>query len=126
MIASFDVYKHGHNPIELYGSQGSMQVKDPNTFGCGNRVFRPEFGDWKDMPSPFGYAENSRSIGVADMAKALRCKRSFRANGELASHVLEIMLAFEKSNELKRTVELTTTCTQPAPLPLGLADGELD
>ena len=46
--------------------------------------------------------------------------------GELANHVLEIMLSFDKSCKLGKRVDLTTTCERPAPLPLGLEEGELD
>ena len=34
VATSWDVWKHGHaNPIELYGTEGSMLVPDPNFFG---------------------------------------------------------------------------------------------
>ena len=133
VISSFDVYKHGHSPIEIYGSEGSIQVPDPNTFGGPVKLFRREWGyvyeqdpDWQEMPLAFGYTTNSRSIGVSDMAMALPTGRNHRANGELANHVLEIMLAFDKSSKLGAKLKLETTCERPAPLPLGLEDGEVD
>ena len=126
VITSFDVYQHGHAPIEIYGSEGSLQVPDPNTFGGPVRLFRPGFDGWKDVPLAYGYTENSRSIGASDMANALRSGRPHRANGALANHVLEVMLSFDKSSKLGKKVELTTTCERPAPLPLGLEDGMLD
>ena len=81
--------------------------------------------DWKNVPLTHIYTENSRSIGAADMAMALRSGRKHRVNGELANHVLEIMLSFDKSSKLGRKVELVTTCERPEPLPLGLDKGEL-
>ena len=75
---------------------------------------------------PFSYANNSRSIGAADMAMAIANKRPHRANGDLALHVLEIMLAFDKSSAEGGKVNLTTTCQRPKALPLGLSDGEID
>jgi hypothetical protein len=60
------------------------------------------------------------------MACALQNGRKHRACGELANHVLEIMLAFDKSSTLCKKVEMVTTCERPAPLPLGLEHGELD
>lgn len=126
MIASFDVWKHGHAPIEIYGTDGSLQVPDPNTFGGPVRLFRPGCSDWKDVPLAYNYTENSRSIGATDMGYALQSGRKHRANGELANHVLEIMLSFDKSCKLGKRVDLTTTCERPAPLPLGLEEGELD
>ena len=40
VITSFEVYKHGHAPIEIYGSEGTLQVPDPNTFGGPVKLFR--------------------------------------------------------------------------------------
>jgi len=60
------------------------------------------------------------------MAYALQSGRKHRANGELAGHVLEIMLAFDKSGKLGGKVEVTTSCERPAPLPMGMEYGELD
>ncbi len=126
VVTSFEVYKHGHSPIEIYGSEGSLQVPDPNTFGGPVRVFRNGYEDWVTVPLSHGYTENSRSIGAADMAYAMRSGRKHRASGELANHVLEVMLAFDKSSQLGRKVEIATTCERPAALPMGLEKGELD
>ncbi len=126
VITSFEVYKHGHSPIEIYGSEGSLQVPDPNTFGGPLRVFRNGGDDWESVPMSHIYSENSRSIGVADMAYAMQTGRKHRANGKLANHVLEIMLAFDTSSQLGKKVEMTTICERPAPLPLDLEHGELD
>ena len=126
MIASFDVFKHGHNPIELYGSDGSLIVPDPNTFGGEVKVFRRGMDDFQIVPKPFIYTENSRSIGIADMAKAIADGRPHRASCELARHVIEIMFAFERSSAEGRKIFINSSCERPAPLPLGLTDGELD
>ena len=126
VIASFDVYRHKHLPIELYGDQGSMLVPDPNTFGGEVKIFRPGMTDFETLPQPFIYQENSRSIGIADMAKAITDHRPHRASMELACHVTEIMFAFERSGAEGRKVLIQSRCTRPAPLPLGLSDGELD
>jgi predicted dehydrogenase len=126
VITSFEVHKHSHWPIELYGSEGTLQVPNPNTFGGPVRIFRNGYHDFECAPLAHIYAENSRSIGAADMVYALQSGRKHRANAELASHVLEIMLAFDESSKLGRKVKMTTTCTRPVPLPLGLEHGMLD
>lgn len=123
MIASFDVWKHSHQPIEIYGTKGTLQVPDPNTFDGPVRLFRPGYTQFQEVPLAFGYTDNSRSIGAADMAEAIEQNRPHRANGELANHVLEIMLAFDLSSQEGRRIDLKTTCVRPEPLPLGLEDG---
>lgn len=125
LIASFDVWKHTHHPIELYGTEGSMKVPDPNTFD-GPVLVQREFADWKECPLAFGYAANSRILGAADMANAIRNNRPHRASGELAYHVLEIMLSLEEASNRGEHVELQSTCAQPAPLPLGLREGLIE
>ncbi len=125
VVMSFDVWKHSHSPIEIYGTAGSMQVPDPNTFGGPVRISKPG-GDWMEIPLTHCYSENMRSIGVADMAMAILSGRKNRCSGELAQHVLDVMLAFEESSKSGRHVEIRSKCELPAPLPQTLAKGELD
>lgn len=125
---SFDVVAHKHSPIEIYGTEGSLAVPDPNTFGGPVELMRSEFSprEWASMPLVFRYAENSRSLGVADMAHAIQSGRPHRCSGELALHVLEVMAAFEKSSEAGTWTAIQNRCAQPAPLPLGLPPQLLD
>ena len=90
------------------------------------RIRRGRRADWEEAPLTHGYTENSRGIGVTDMAYALRSGRSHRASGELAYHVLDVMQAFLDSSLEGRHIELESTCERPAPLPLGLRHGTLD
>lgn len=126
MIMSFDVWGHHLPCLEIHGTDGSMMLPDPNTFGGPVWVKRGRDGDWREMPLTHGYAKNSRGLGAADMACALRSGRAHRANGELAYHVLDAMHAFGESASIGRHVELESRCERPVPLPLGLAEGEVD
>ena len=87
---------------------------------------RPGAEEWSEVPLTHGYSVNSRGIGVADLAYALRSGRPHRASGELGFHVLDIMHAFLESADRGERVELTSTCTVPAALPMGLREGALD
>jgi hypothetical protein len=78
------------------------------------------------VPLTHGYADNSRGLGVADMAQAMASGRAHRASGEMAHHVLDIMVAIHESSKDDRHVLLGSRCERPAPLPLGLAPGEVD
>ncbi len=116
MAMSFDVAGHKHLPLEVYGTDGSLIVPDPNHFG-GDLSFLPKGGEWRSLPVEEPYADgNYRSLGLADMAAALRQDRPHRANGDLALHVLEVMEAFGRSNETGRFVEIDTRPERPAPL----------
>ncbi len=128
MTISFDVRRHGHSPIELYGTEGSMKVPDPNTFGGPVEVWTPTSGEWREQALSHKYAENSRSIGAADMAYAILSggKHPHRSSGALAYHALEVMHAFEKSSDSKQSVTIESKPEQPAALPLGLIEGRLE
>src|SRR5260221_6430773 len=41
IVMSFDVPKHNHAPIEIYGTEGSLVVPDPNKFGGEVAVAKP-------------------------------------------------------------------------------------
>jgi predicted dehydrogenase len=126
LVTSFDVWAHNMPCIEIYGTTGSMSVPDPNTFSGPVKVRRPGMENWVEMPLTHGYAKNTRSIGVADMAYALRSGRHHRANGDMCYHILDIMHAVHDASKEGKHIELQSSCSQPAALPMGLTAGKLD
>ena len=126
IITSFDVWSHHLPMLEVHGTEGSLSVPDPNGPGGTPRLWRRDTGEWEDVPLTHSYAGNSRSIGVADMAYAIRTGRPHRASGRLAYHVLDLMHAFHDASDEGRHVVLESTVERPAPLPTGLREGELD
>ena len=125
IITSFDVQAHTLPCIEIYGSEGTLGVPDPNGFGGPVRL-RRRGQDWQEVALTHGYAENGRGVGAADLAMALRTGRKHRASGELNFHVLDVMLAFEDASKTGKHVELDSGCERPAAMPTGLAFGQLD
>ncbi len=125
IVTSFDVWAHTLPRIEIHGTEGSMGVPDPNGFG-GPVGSNAGVTSEKEVPLTHGYAEQSRGIGVADMAYALRTGRPHRANGDLMYHVLDVMHSFLDSSEAGAHVAVASTCPRPASLPLGLLHGFLD
>jgi predicted dehydrogenase len=126
VVQSFDVWGANLPRIEVHGTEGSMSVPDPNGFGGTPMIKRAGQKEWTAVPLSHIYAENSRGIGVADMAYGLRSGRQHRPNGELAYHVLDMMHAFHDSSDQGRHIMLESTCDRPKPLPLGLLAGRLD
>jgi predicted dehydrogenase len=127
ITTSFDVWASELPRIEVYGTEGTLSVPDPNTFGGPVRV-RGHGKDaaWREVPLSHPYAENSRGLGVADMAAALLSGRPHRASGSLAYHVLDVMHAIHDASREGRHVVLESTCDQPAPLPADLQEGRID
>ena len=118
IITSFDVWSANLPWIEIYGSEGSLSVPDPNTFGGRVRVRRKDADEWTEIPLSHGYADNSRGLGVADMAYALLSGRPHRANGEMAYHVLDIMHGFLEASERGTHYKLSSSVSALRPCPL--------
>lgn len=116
LVTSFDVWSHHLPHIEIYGSEGTLRLSDPNTFGGPVYLRRARESEWKEVTLSHGYTQNMRGIGLADMAYAMRSGYPHRANGTMAYHVLDIMEAFYESDAKGRHIELSSTCDRPTPL----------
>lgn len=125
IIMSFDVCSHNLPVIEIYGSEGSLCVPDPNSFEGPVRLRRANADTWNEVPLTHS-PDAQRGIGVADMAYALTYNRAHRANSQIAYHVLDCMHAFDDASISGKHVELKSTCSRPASLPMGLLPGTLD
>lgn len=116
LVTSFDVWKSSLPWIEIYGSEGTLSTPDPNTFGGPVRLWRASTQAWEDVPLVDGYTENTRSLGVADMALAIREGRAPRAGGQMAYHVLDLMHAIHEASDEGHHIEIASSCERPAPL----------
>lgn len=126
ILTSFDVWGSEVPRIEIYGTEGSLSVPDPNTFGGPVKVKRMGATGWSEVPLTHGFAENSRGIGVADMARAIQSGRAHRANGDLAYHVLEAMHGFHDASDAGQHYTMHSICERPAPLPMSLPKNDVD
>ena len=118
VMTSFDVWGSRLPFIEIYGSEGSLSVPNPNNFGDRVQILTRDTEEWKDIPYSRPFSENSRGLGVADMAASISAGEPHRANGVMASHVLEILHAFGRSSDSGMRIDLTTTCERPEALPV--------
>jgi predicted dehydrogenase len=126
LVTSFDVWDAQVPLIEIYGAEGTLGVPDPNRFDGPAWLRLAGAGEWSPVALTHGYTQNSRGIGVADMAYGMRSGRAHRANGEVAYHVLDIIHAIQEAALEGRHIELKSTCQRPAPLPAGFPEYELD
>ncbi|NOU93858.1 gfo/Idh/MocA family oxidoreductase [Paenibacillus sp. LMG 31456] len=127
IITSFDAFGGSQLPrIEIYGSEGTLSVPDPNTFGGPVSVRRHDAKEFSEIPLTHGYADNSRGLGVLDMAFAIRNGRMNRANGDLAYHILEAMHGFHDASKEGKHYIMQSSCEKPKPMPGNLVKGILD
>jgi predicted dehydrogenase len=116
-VASFDVAGHGHPPIEIYGTEGTLQVPDPNRFGGVVRLCRRPHAQWEELAPTHGFGDsNYRSLGVAELAESIQSGRPHRTSEALAFHVLEVMEAIVENTSSDRPVQIRSTCERPRPL----------
>ena len=128
LSASWDVWAHRHSSMELYGTEGTLSVPDPNFFGGSLDHARQDgsFSTLADWDHPFGKQNlsltnqlsvaNYRSAGLADMARALVEARPHRCSLELALHAVDVMTSILRSAEDEAWVKISTTCGRPDPL----------
>ncbi len=128
LTATWDVWPFDRYRLELFGTEGSMQMPDPNFFGGATRLTKD--GNTIDTlePDGFDYATpnlvsgsgasvaNYRIIGVVDIAEAIRDGRPHRASGQLAYHVLEVLEALQRSSKEGRRIAIESTCKRPEPM----------
>ncbi len=126
IFTTFDAYYKQSARLEIYGSKGTLIVPDPNTFGGPIKLLRPEDGEFKEMPLLYDYKENSRGVGLADMAKALQEGRDYRASYKQTYHVLEILTSFEKSSKEGKFISLETSYNRGVPMFNNQIHGILD
>lgn len=106
LTTSFDVQHHTLPHIEIYGSQGTIRVPDPNGFGGPVLVKKRGESEWLEVPITLPYSENSRGIGVCDMARAIAENREPRCSGRLARHVLSVFHAAHRAPHTGQYVEI--------------------
>lgn len=116
LTTSFDLWDETHSWYVIYGTEGTIKLPDPNYFGGPVRLYDGATREWSELELVNEYTEDSRGIGVADMARALREGGDLRASGALGYHVLEVMLGALQSGETRETVEIESTVDRPAAL----------
>lgn len=116
VITSFDVWTANLPRIEIYGSEGSLSVPDPNGFGGPVRLKSVQDEEWREVSLTHRYSENSRGLGVSDMVTAIHENRPHRANGEMAFHVLDLMQSLEEASRSGQHIQILSHCERPATL----------
>lgn len=110
--------------FELYGEEGGMLLFDPNDFSGEIRIKRNTMTEYAMLSSLFPYNDDSRGLGVADMAYALAQNRKPRTDAEIGLHALEAMHGVCQSAQTGQVYRMTTRPERPLALPMMHADGD--
>lgn len=120
LTVSFEIWRSRAPKFEVYGTEGTISVPDPNMFSDPVEVaVRDE--EWRVVPDSAGVIDTGRGVGLADLAEAIMEGRPHRASGRVALHVLEIMDAVLRSNSEKAVISITSAAERPDVMPLRTA-----
>ena len=135
MMVSFDVWESETPRLEIYGTEGTLCIPDPDP-GDGANIFHgpvwvrtratsrwtmrprpvaPE--NWARVENTHGLNIEARGVGLAELAQAVREDREPRASGALGQHLCEVMEGMLNSPGLGRFVEIRSTLQRPPLLP---------
>ena len=115
----------------VYGTQGSLELGDPNYFNGSVVLSRAEnapctlpFTHGYDGtptlpdPTPFESQYGHRGVGVAELAWSLRKGRPCRLSGEYGLHTMEVLYGMIESSESGRSASVNSRFDLK-PLPAG-------
>ena len=113
------------DPYQFFGTDWTMRVPDPNGFHRDVFLRREGDEDWQKVALTHRTG-CGRSVGVAEMAHAIRSGRPHRASGEQGYAVVEAIQGILDSARTGRAVELTAAFQRCTPLSGDLPEGLLD
>ena len=111
----------------IYGTRGILYLPDPNGFG-GEVRLQPNWAhdeppaSARVLENHFGFTDNARGVGPAELAWSIRANRPCRASADMACHVLEVIDAIIASGRTDAFVDVTSTFERPAPLKEGAGE----
>ena len=105
--------------LTLYGTQGVLYMADPNNFGGEVRVMTRGNTEAIPLAQDHGFAQNSRGVGVAEMAWSMRLGRVPRTGIALGLHCTETIMGLLESAATQRSYTLQSQYAPAAPLPRG-------
>ena len=106
--------------FEVTGEHGVLRVpvsgfnEPPSILRTGEKDAGGPDAGWTNVPP--GGEPRDRGVGVLEMARAIRAGLPPRASGQLAYHVLDVMLAIEESAQTGRPVDVESTAPEVPPL----------
>ncbi|WP_404434575.1 Gfo/Idh/MocA family oxidoreductase [Microbacterium lacus] len=116
-----------HGVVEITGTEGTLVIPDPNTFGGAVTIIRP-LTEAVTPPAPVVHKTVDvpqegvlvgRGLGLLDMGRAIRAGRPHVATGRFGYHVLDTLLSIEDSVESGTFVPVQSTVDAVGSLPDG-------
>jgi predicted dehydrogenase len=116
IVTSFDVWGSTLPRLEIHGTEASLSLPDPNTFGGPVLLLPAGLKEWEEVPVD-DFDVQRRGIGLSNLAGSLAGDNFNRASGQLAYHVLDAMVSLIESGEEGKMVDLTSAVDRPPAMP---------
>ena len=113
-VFSFDSKLARAGFVEIAGTEGTAVFPDPNMFDGDTLVHT---GGDEPTVVPASGSTFTRGTGVAELAQAIRGGRRERVPGELAFHVLDVMVSLAESAERDESVVVASSLDPTPELP---------
>jgi predicted dehydrogenase len=110
-----------HGIVEINGTEGTLVIPDPNTFGGDITITRPlsdaSVREQDVIQVPQEGVLAGRGLGLLDMARSIREDRPHVATGRFGYHVLDTLLSIEEAAASRTFVTVESTVDEVGTLP---------
>ena len=116
VLLTFDSALRRTGLVEIAGTKGTAVLPDPNRFDGSTTLHL--HGQDEPVELPAQGHDALRGTGALELARAIRAGVPERASGEMAYHVLDVMLSIDESLTRGQSVEVESTVEVPPALPI--------
>ena len=114
-VFSFESDRGRTGFVEIAGETGTVVFPDPNNFDGDTELYT--LGAEEPETIPAVGSTYTRGTGVVDLARSLRAGEGNRVPGELAFHVLDVMVSIAEAAERGEAVLVESTVAPSPSLP---------
>lgn len=111
ITVSFEIWGTTSPLIEIFGTQGTLSIPDPNQFSDTPKIKSAGSPDWQEVQASAGYTNAGRGYGLSEMVAAISEGRKPRLAADLGYHVLEVFESILLSAKLRQVQKLKSTVT---------------
>jgi predicted dehydrogenase len=120
VMYSFDIWDTTLPHLEIYGTEGTLLLPNPNDFDEPVLIRGRGDDEWSKLPPVIGRTTPEppkpfRALGVVDLAAHLGGDEH-RASGEFAYHVLDVLAAMENRSIWDGATAIASAVERPAPV----------
>jgi predicted dehydrogenase len=112
--------------IEIYGTEGTLVVPSPCFYDGAIYYRKNGMAEWAEIPNLYCYQQDSRGLGVADLASAIISGRLPRVGPDLVYHSFEVLNGLDRAWQTGLQSAIESSFVRTEPLNISLKLGEID